>query len=556
MSAAGAGVHETFLNDKVILIPGDCLEKMRDIESNSVDSCVCDPPYHLVSGDQRSTKRASSDPAQRARVKKAELAEKEAGGFMGMKWDGGDIAFRPELWREVFRVLKPGAHIFAFGGTRTYHRMACAVEDAGFEIRDCAQWLYGTGFTKSVDVSKAIDEYFGAERKVIGLKTYGDGQTYQGGERSGRTGGGIMGEAAARPPSVLTEPATPEAKQWAGWGTAFKPACELIVVGRKPFSEKTIAANILKWGTGGLNIDACRIPGAKPATTRGAGGRHGRYGPLEAQGRIEDDGKGRFPANVVHDGSPDVLDHFPDTKSGLLQTHHKLNESDNRAMSGKNYARSPKQDSFGDEGSAGRFFYEVKPDPPGRFPANVLHDGSPDVVDGFPDARSSGGGGHSTGERGGRGDIWGRTKLGHDGSAGQYHDGGSASRFFYTPKADDHDRMTSDHPTVKPVDLMQYFCRVATPPGGLILDPFAGTGTTGEAAWREGFRCILIEKEPKYQEHIRTRMAMAVASARTRKTAVVNAKVKAGRKQAADLPLFGEVAIAKKDSPVLGESVI
>lgn len=419
-----SGLKETFLSDYVAMLCGDCLERMREIPDNSVDSAVSDPPYGLK--------------------------------FMGKYWDHGVPGV--EYWREVLRLLKPGAHLLAFGGTRTYHRMACAVEDAGFEIRDAVQWLYGSGYPKNVDLSKSIDEHFGVERKIIGVSPHQSKRQ----PRAMNPGGG---KRNAQDKRLITTPTTPEAIEWDGWGTAFKPACELIVLARKPISENTIHENVLKWGTGGLNIDACRVPGTKPVTTRGAGGRHGRYGPIEAQGRIEDDGKGRYPSNVIHDGSSDVLDEFPNTPP-----------SKRAARGGTN----------------------------------------PNPMD------------------------WGNPRSDGDKVAGHDDDGGSAGRFFYTAKADDYDRMTSDHPTVKPVDLIQYLSRLVTPRGGLIIDPFAGTGTTGEAAWREGFRCILIEREPKYQEHIRTRMKLAFASDRERRVAVQVNKVKTGRKKIEALPLFGE----------------
>lgn len=197
----------------------DCREGLKLLEDNSIDSIVTDPPYEL--------------------------------GFMGKSWDKTGIAYNVELWHECLRVLKPGGHLLAFGGTRTYHRMACAIEDAGFEIRDQIQWIYGSGFPKSMDISKAIDKKLGAEREVIGQRKVTSSDL---GQSSGwnylDTSKGVYN---------YTIPTTDEAKQWDGWGTALKPANEPIVVARKPLSEKTIAENVLKWGTGGINIDDCRI---------------------------------------------------------------------------------------------------------------------------------------------------------------------------------------------------------------------------------------------------------------------------------------------------------
>jgi site-specific DNA-methyltransferase (adenine-specific) len=216
---------ERFLNDRVALYAGDCLDALAQLPENSIDSCVTDPPYHLVSADKRSTKRASSDPAQRDRV----------GGFMNMSWDGGDIAFRPDVWAQVLRVLKPGGHLLAFGGTRTYHRMACAIEDAGFEIRDCVQWIYGSGFPKNRDVSKDIDRAAGAEREITATipdRWAGKGSVLNRNGRDVTNGSANIGGVVE-----ITMSATAAAREWEGWGTALKPACELIVLARKPLDS-------------------------------------------------------------------------------------------------------------------------------------------------------------------------------------------------------------------------------------------------------------------------------------------------------------------------------
>ncbi len=239
----------------------DCLEGMKLIDDNSIDSIVTDPPYEL--------------------------------GFMGKKWDSTGIAYNVELWQEALRVLKPGGHLLAFGGTRTYHRMACAIEDAGFEIRDQIQWIYGSGFPKSMDISKAIDKKLGAERKVVGTRKVSQSDL---GQSSGwnklDTSKGVY---------YYTASATPEAQEWEGWGTALKPANEPIVLAIKPISEKTIAENVMKWGTGGLNIDGCRIE---------SGGEHKRaYQPTNHERGVygkqtafqPSNKEGRFPANVILD---------------------------------------------------------------------------------------------------------------------------------------------------------------------------------------------------------------------------------------------------------------
>ena len=367
---------------------GDCIEEMKKMESNSVDSIVTDPPYEL--------------------------------GFMGKSWDSTGIAYNIDVWREALRVLKPGGHMLAFGGTRTYHRMACAIEDAGFEIRDMMQWLYGSGFPKSMDISKAIDKAARAKREIIG-------KSHSKGIRSGQNH--IVGDNYECSGYPITIPATTEAKQWDGWGTALKPANEPIVVARKPLSEKTVAANVLKWGTGGINIDDSRI---------------------------------------YRD---------PDDKSGWSVTGSK--GSENRAMSGKNYTRDP------------------KPDNAGRFPANVLFDESAAaILDEQSGTLKSG----SNCTRTKTGTFLEHGGLGKAGDMQTtYGDSGGASRFFYCAKASKRERGEGNvHPTVKPLKLMEYLVTLVTPPNGVVLDPFMGSGTTGIATNNKGFNFIGIEKDEKY----------------------------------------------------------
>jgi site-specific DNA-methyltransferase (adenine-specific) len=300
---------------------------------------------------------------------------------MGKQWDKGVPGV--ELWREVLRVLKPGGHLLAFAGTRTQHRMATAIEDAGFEIRDMIAWVYGSGFPKSLDVSKAIDKAAGAEREVVGSANVPD-------MRSGN-----YENATGRMIANITAPATEAAQQWAGWGTALKPSLEPITVARKPLCG-TVAANVLEHGTGGLNVDGCRVGTSK-----------------------------NVPASV---------------------SRHKVANTYN---GGWNTGETP--------GVGGH-------DPNlGRWPANLIHDGSEEVVGLFPD----------------------------DGDA-------SAARFFYCAKADASERRQSKHPTIKPVALMRYLVRLVTPPGGLVLDPFGGSGTTAEAARLEHCRYLLMELSPEY----------------------------------------------------------
>ena len=368
---------------------GDSRDVLRTLADASIDSVVTDPPYALVSIVKRFGKPGSA-PAQEGADGRYRRA---SAGFMGKQWDTGETAFDPAFWSEVLRVMKPGAHLIAFGGTRTYHRLACAIEDAGFEIRDQLGWLYGSGFPKSHDVSKGID------------KMQGD------------------------------DPVTDDARQWQGWGTALKPAWEPIVLARKPL-DGTVAANVLRHGTGALNIDGCRVPVSDAAYARNCSGDRGHADNRKREmdfgmtaGSAND--AGRWPANVIHDGSEEVLQAFPD--AGGQQ----------RAVGPANGAKTS-VNVYGDYGPRDQFE-----------PRN---------------------------------------------------DSGSAARFFYSAKADATDRLGSKHPTVKPVDLMAYLCRLVTPPGGIVLDPFAGSGTTGMACMREGFDCILIEREREYYNDILKRL--------------------------------------------------
>jgi DNA modification methylase len=444
-------MSESFLNGKVTLHRGDCLEVLPLLEADSIDSCVTDPPYHLTSIVKRFGKsnleRDDSNlqlPSNKGGGGTVSPYKRVARGFMGKQWDGGDVAFRPETWAEVLRVLKPGAHLIAFSGTRTYHRMACAIEDAGFEIRDQIGWCYGSGFPKSHDVSKGIDRLAGAEREVVG--------------RGGDTFGYGEGKTGLRAGNIdITAPATASAIQWQGWGTALKPAWEPCVLARKPLSESSIAANVLKHGTGGINVDGCRIAsdgGHKRAFQPTNNGRS-VYG--EQTGFQPTNAEGRWPANLIHDGSEEVLAGFPETQSGTLTPE--MNVKPAGGWSGGSYADRVKSEF--------------------------------------------------------------------------YANSGSAARFFYTAKADTDDRLGSKHPTVKPLDLIQYLVRLITPPGGCVLDPFAGTGTCGEAAFREGAKAILVEREAEYQSDIVKRMGLCLSGPEERRAASVK------QLPPDDLPMFG-----------------
>ena len=377
-----------------MILVGDCRARIRELETESVDSIVTDPPYEL--------------------------------GFMGKSWDASGIAYDIDVWRECLRVLKPGGHLLAFSGSRTYHRMTVAIEDAGFEIRDQIMWLYAVGFPKSHDVSKAIDREAGAEISNDGYIPNGKNSTHGHGWGGGRK-------------ATITAPATPEAARWQGWGTALKPAHEPICVARKPL-RGTVAANVLAYGTGAINVDGCRVGtdgGGTQCTNRDEAGRckgHRNAGRSTSGETLHgpDTHGGRWPANVIHDGSEDAT-------AGL--------------------------------GSAARFFYSAKASKADR----------DEGMEGWEEVRVFGDGGASL-------------------------DGISATR---TGRA-------NYHPTVKPTDLMRYLVRLVTPPGGLVLDPFTGSGSTGKAAVLEGMRFIGCELSPEYA---------AIAEARIKAAAVKTGQV-------------------------------
>ena len=393
---------------------GDCLEVMRTLDENSVDTCITDPPYEL--------------------------------GFMGKRWDSSGVAFRAATWEAVYRVLKPGALLMAFGGTRTYHRMVCAIEDAGFEIRDTIAWVYGSGFPKSLNISKAIDNKMGAKGKIIGKEKIDIG-IQSGNMHAGRESKIVEREICA--------PATPEAQLWDGWGTALKPAMELIVVAQKPL-DGTYAENALKWGVAGLWIDGGRI-GTEGHIVHGK--EAGKFQPNGGE-TIKDyhEVQGRFPSNLIHDGSDEVVELFPQT--GKSTGGRIGNKGSALNMMGTNYeAGDP---GYGDSGSAARFFYCAKASKSER---NAGLEGM-EIVE----AQSTGWSGDSM-------------PLRQDGTERKM------------PFKQNH------HPTVKPLSLMRYLVRLTkTPTGGVVLDPFTGSGSTGCACVLEGRDFIGIEREQDYIE--------------------------------------------------------
>ncbi len=586
---------ESFLDGRVTLHAGDSREVVRELADNSIDSVVTDPPYHLTSMSRPRPDLAGKD-NQFAR-RQAQMSA----GFMGKEWDGGDIAFRPELWAEIYRVLKPGAHLVAFGGTRTYHRLACAIEDAGFEIRDQLAWVYGSGFPKSHSISVAIDKINGAAPRGKAFNMKGRG------ERADELDGN------GREFLPAYEPASEAACQWQGWGTALKPAWEPIVLARKPLSEPTIAANVLRWGPGGLNIEECRVgtDGGCAGAGAGAGavvfsdGLNGTYAP-----RIP--GLGRWPANLVHDGSEEVLAGFPDRDSGMYVGRNRDGDTKPGGYDG-GWNKDTRDVGYADSGSAARFFASFPTEHKPCSSTNNANDAE-SLFD-LKNERAVSALSRAVAASTARLALDCQSYRGRDTnvSAQQFEQvetlltatilsierrcsrgsrpeelfltgslasiaavpkrigittitislstsngfaeaatfdcietsaevgaSGSAKRFHYTAKADADDRLGSKHPTIKPVNLMQWLLRLITPPQGVILDPFAGTGTTGEAAFREGFKAILIEREAEYQADIRRRMALCLAGPGERSRE--STKARHGDKPQDHGPLFAEAA--------------
>jgi len=459
----------------MLLLNGDCIEEMQKLidDGVQVDSVVTDPPYHLTSIVKRFGKEDSA-PAQ---FGTDGAYARASTGFMGKEWDGGDIAFRPETWELALKLLKPGGHLLAFSASRNYHRMAVAIEDAGFEIRDQMMWLYGSGFPKSQNMGKAIDKKQGNDREVLGTKI---------------TNVGMQGNNFKRGSKSGEVEVTKGNSEWEGWGTALKPAHEPIVMARKPLSESSIVDNVLKHGTGAINIDGCRIEG-----------NDAKYPDTNPDFR--DQGKKSKEAIGI-----DKLS-FGQVSGAERKKVVRKSRSEDGVWTDNNSGMDNEQNSFADA------------DPRGRFPANVMHDGSDVIVNQFPEGAKG-----STTPRN-RGTV-GMFGMPNDATP-EYADEGSAARFFYCPKTskserhsnlDDHETSVgangnkwtdqdyrkgetkptterkNTHPTVKPVELMKYLCRLVTPKGGTVLDPFMGSGSTGMAAKDEGFDFIGIEKEKEY----------------------------------------------------------
>lgn len=460
------------MNDNIYLELGDCLDVLKTIDDNSIDSIVTDPPYGIK--------------------------------FMGKKWDY-DVP-SVEIWEECLRVLKPGGYLLSFAGTKTQHRMAVNIEDAGFEIRDMIAWLYGSGFPKSHNVSKAIDKAGGvspkeqahilkSKREIAGLSQeelaeivgctkssihdweegrarakgssleymipsveyrakladtlgYTEDERRRSGTVADRRGDGTV-IGLGHSGNLTTGGHTGVSEVWEGWGTALKPAMEPITMARKPL-DGTVACNVLEHGTGALNIDDCRIGYAKS----------------------------------------------DDPRIGKDYTHN--------AKAGLEIG--DKKDNAG--GEVQRLHHQE-----GRWPANVIHDGSEEVMEAFPDAKGQQGSltGKEPSGKMGHANCYGRMDKRHE-STPRVDDGTSAARFYYCAKASKKDRGEGNtHPTVKPTDLMRYLCRLVTPPGGIVLDPFMGSGSTGKGALLEGFQFVGIEKEKESYDIAKFRIGEIVS---------------------------------------------
>jgi len=472
----------------VKLLHGNCLEKLKELEDNSVDSIVTDPPYGL-----------SKEPDMVEVLKhwmNGDDYVHNSKGFMGKTWDS--FVPGPSIWKECLRVLKPGGHIVAFFGTRTYDLGVLAIRLAGFEIRDQIAWVYGSGFPKSMAVDKAIDKHHGAERTIKkgikqGHEEFADRKT------KGHLAGENKNEGWARPWMESDdandyhydfEPATDDAKQWVGWGTALKPAFEPIVLGRKPI-EGTVAQNVLAHGVGGINIDASRIP-INPEIDDPRLGGNGTWKTEGMAKNVYEGGYsgetitssplGRFPANLIHDGSEEVVSLFPQSKGqqGDVKGNEKSHTGQNGIYGEYNRIQTIKR---GDSGSAARFFYCAK--------ASVS-----DRNEGLDDFEEK-----SIGAKG-------------NGIRRVCATCGAASLESHLCKCEEKNWINpaskkNIHPTVKPTELMKYLVKMITPENGTVLDPFMGSGSTGKAAVIEGFNFIGIEMQKEYIEISKARIEYA-----------------------------------------------
>ena len=415
------------------IVVGDCREVLAGCEPETFHAVICDPPYELTS------KHGQRSP-QYGEGGKRNYGE-TSGGFMGMRWDATGVSFDPETWRAVYRVLKPGGYMLAFSGTRTSHRMVCAIEDAGFEIRDSIAWLTGQGFPKSLDVMKAIhatETNGGSSPQRRRQAAMGD--AYELGETYGKSGTERSMTGVRSPSIPIKGDVSDRAREWDGWGTALKPSHEPICVARKPLSERTVAANVMAHGTGAINVNGCRIEATderKPVT--GFANRN------------------LLKRNAQANDRPWMVAADPD-ESGAVQPHALGRWPPNVAMD---------EDVAEQIGPVSRFFYQSKAS---RAERNAGLDGMPERF----------------------------TATMNNGIGGREHDPDEPRAYT-----------ANHHPCIKPVALMRWLVRMVTPPGGHILDPFLGSGSTGVAAALEGFAFTGIEQDAEYAEIARRRIAHA-----------------------------------------------
>ena len=480
---------------KTKLMLGDNIESLRKLPDNSIDSVVTDPPYGL--------------------------------SFMNKKWDHDVPSI--EFWKEVYRVLKPGGHVLSFGGTRTYHRMTVNIEDAGFEIRDQIMWLYGSGFPKSHNIGKAVDKIQGNEREVIG--TLADKDPRYASPRNGSANNELKYGSIVTSNKDEIPPLTKGYSKWEGWGTALKPANEPICVARKPLSEKTIADNVLKWGTGGINIDGCRVGSEEKPVFDKSNQQKGNVFDVGSKRTGEYTTEGRFPANIILECT---CDDMIKGETGSIKISN--NGTANYFPEQNTLNKGVETKHYNDKG-------DIHTDP--NCPCRVLDEQSGLLKSG--DGKS---GKHKI-NRNGNTDGVCKMDMGKSNDAIHYGDKGGASRFFYNAKVSKKERneglegfeeksieglghgldricsiceapqlkpcdcegnkwivrpKKNTHPTVKPISLMAYLCRLITPQGGLVLDPFMGSGSTGCAAIEEGFRFAGMEMEEQYFEIAKARI--------------------------------------------------
>jgi len=404
------------------ILQGDCLDVLKTLEDNSIDSIVTDPPYGL--------------------------------SFMGKKWDY-DVP-EVDIWKEAFRVLKPGGHLLSFAGTRTYHRMAVNVEDAGFDIRDMISWLYGSGFPKSLNIGKQIDKIQGNEREDLGF----DKTRHRIVKNHNQKCYSHFRQKDADNKARITKGNSP----YEGWGTALKPACEPIVVARKPLSEKNVALNVLKYGTGGINIDESRIG---TDMIKCSNDIRAMQKWKEQDGRKHKElinpaptyNQGRFPANIILDEEAGKM---LDEQSGISKSSKgKERQSGNTKMFGGGHTGD--WNEYTDKGGASRFFYCATASKSER---NAGCDLLSEKKGGSMEAN-----------------ITDTMQLGGASLKGEH-------KLIQSTK--------NNHPTVKPIKLMEYLVRLVTPKGGVCLDPFIGSGTTAIACKRLGFKYLGIEREEDY----------------------------------------------------------